>query len=549
MKQKILITDSNYQHTLGICRDLFSKGYEIHVVGPSLSIASVSRSIARFISYPRGEKCLSIDFLLGILSDNSYDLLIPIGAHSVSLCSSYRSQIRQLTDIHLAPHDSLTLAFDKNKTLDHCFKIGISIPSSFIPLNKSELLGSIDLFNPPYVVKSNDENSKISVEYFLDKKSLFNFFNIHDYLYGKLVVQQMIVGTGLGFFAIYENGVCKNYFMHKRLREIPRTGGSSTCAISIHDDDLLLQGKSILDSLQWHGVAMVEFKRCKATHKLYLMEINPKFWGSHDLAIASGINFAEQYIQLSSASSIKTQKYNHPLRFQWPLPDLQACSLELSSFPAVLRDLFDIRVKNNFIISDPFPHFLQIAQFIYSLTLSIPLFKSILVFIYRASHFGIIAAIIKPFSEITGIPILKYCSISPLISVGAQQSAFGRKLLIRTNHRAVLSLRSDYDDQEYGLQLAHYLNIPIPEYTAPTISQLHQGVDFINTCISNNTRIYIHCREGVSRAPLFVVAYYLKYQLLSLEEALDLIRKTRPFIQILDNQYSVLNHFLESLSI
>ena len=50
--------------------------------------------------------------------------------------------------------------------------------------------------------------------------------------------------------------------------------------------------------LKWHGVAMVEFKKKFLTNKLYLMEINPKFWGSHDLAIASGINFAKEYISI-----------------------------------------------------------------------------------------------------------------------------------------------------------------------------------------------------------------------------------------------------------
>ena len=65
--------------------------------------------------------------------------------------------------------------------------------------------------------------------------------------------------------------------MHKRLREFPVNGGSSTCAISIFDNDLLKEGTRILDDLNWNGVAMVEFKKCSKTNKFYLIEINPKY--------------------------------------------------------------------------------------------------------------------------------------------------------------------------------------------------------------------------------------------------------------------------------
>jgi len=46
-----------------------------------------------------------------------------------------------------------------------------------------------------------------------------------------------------------------------------------------------------LKSSSWSGVSMVEFRIHKETKVPYLMEINPRFWGSLALDIHSGVDF------------------------------------------------------------------------------------------------------------------------------------------------------------------------------------------------------------------------------------------------------------------
>jgi predicted ATP-grasp superfamily ATP-dependent carboligase len=49
--------------------------------------------------------------------------------------------------------------------------------------------------------------------------------------------------------------------MHRRVREWPPTGGASAAAESVpHAPALEHAGTRLLDALEWHGVAMVEFK-------------------------------------------------------------------------------------------------------------------------------------------------------------------------------------------------------------------------------------------------------------------------------------------------
>ena len=52
-----------------------------------------------------------------------------------------------------------------------------------------------------------------------------------------------------------------------------------------------IYAKKIMDALSWHGVAMVEFRVSSNNEVPYLVEINPRYWGSLRLPIVSGIDF------------------------------------------------------------------------------------------------------------------------------------------------------------------------------------------------------------------------------------------------------------------
>ena len=114
----------------------------------------------------------------------------------------------------------------------------------------------------------------------------------------------------------------------------------------------------LLDNLNWHGVGMVEFKKNKIKNKLYLMEINPKFWGSHDLSISSGINFAEEYLRLNLKRQSENKfdeingEYKVNNKFQWPARDIVANIKNPSRLISSIKDLFNPNVQNNLSLRD-----------------------------------------------------------------------------------------------------------------------------------------------------------------------------------------------------
>jgi len=90
-------------------------------------------------------------------------------------------------------------------------------------------------------------------------------------------------------------------FQHRRLAEIPVTGGASAWRESTElDPELLEHTRALIRALNWTGLVMVEFKRGR---RPWLVEINGRVWGSLPLACLAGVDFPGALAELYCPSS------------------------------------------------------------------------------------------------------------------------------------------------------------------------------------------------------------------------------------------------------
>ena len=75
------------------------------------------------------------------------------------------------------------------------------------------------------------------------------------------------------------------------------------------------------------------------------------------------------------------------------------------------------------------------------------------------------------------------------------------------------------------------LQIPLEDTPNSNIMQYFDiTYDFIDIFISTNQSIYVHCKEGISRSATIVIAYLMRKQKITLEEALTFVKEKRPVI-------------------
>jgi predicted ATP-grasp superfamily ATP-dependent carboligase len=369
----ILVTDPDYKHSLGIVRSLGKLGYRPYLL-------SFKRgSLSSFSKYANKELIVSPYYikeeLIDKLMEYNIELIILVGTNSLKKIVPWKKDLLS-KNIHIitVSETVLNIAFSKKDTYLIAEKLGIPIPKTYYPksFNDIDFLSKKVTF--PCVIKGLYEVGGNIVDYAYNEDDLkkkyfalckkYNF----DEKSGLPMLQEYIKGVGCGFFAVYNKGKCGLTFQHKRLREYPVSGGASVCAKSYINDKLEEYGKKILDYLNWHGVAMVEFKLNKDGIPI-LMEINPKFWGSLDLALEAGVNFPKALIDIYKNNEIKySNKYKYPLRYHWPL---QGDILHGIENPKEIKNIFldciNPKVKSNIWISDFFPTFKMFFDFCKSL--------------------------------------------------------------------------------------------------------------------------------------------------------------------------------------
>jgi protein tyrosine phosphatase (PTP) superfamily phosphohydrolase (DUF442 family) len=149
--------------------------------------------------------------------------------------------------------------------------------------------------------------------------------------------------------------------------------------------------------------------------------------------------------------------------------------------------------------------------------------------------------------KLTGIPIARYSRITPALYVGPQYSKHGLAYLQRLGIIGGINMRVEFDDAAHGIALTEYCHLPTVDDDAPTLEDLNRGVEFIQRIVKQNGKVYIHCAGGIGRAPTMAVAYLVS-EGLSLDEAVGLVQKARPFIDIRPAQMEQLRRFAASLS-
>jgi hypothetical protein len=220
-------------------------------------------------------------------------------------------------------YKSYITAIEKNRSIRFVRDLGIPIPKIF-DYNEITDLDNLKTFFPKKIVVKGDRGvSSLNVEYvtsFKDLKKAHKKFKSVDENDNEVnpIVQEYIGGPTYLTQAICQNGVVKATVSHIKIREWPITGGVTCFAHTIHDSKLENYTKKILEKLEWHGEAGIEWKYSEKNNEYYFIELNPRFEGSLDLTVSSGINYPKLLVDIINKKSLKKEyKYSKNIYYRW----------------------------------------------------------------------------------------------------------------------------------------------------------------------------------------------------------------------------------------
>lgn len=381
MKLDVLLTDGDYKNTYAILRALKSRGLKVGVlIHKYSSINLFSRLVDKrffiksgIVDDPSRDTFSNyMEELRNIFLINKIPVFLPVSNISYKFASLYKQELEKYCKVPVVDIDIMNIAQDKSKTFEYAEKTGIPYPKTFCFENEKDFYDKAESLKFPCVLKKTNYYES-GVIYCNNKEELKKAFEKTISIKGPEnsypVVQEYINGTGTGYYGIYNKGKCAGYFMHERIHEFPVTGGASTLAKSVFENDLRELGDKLLSSLKWHGVAMVEFKRDASSKQLKLMEINPKFWGSFELSYKAGINFAYLAYLVALQSDIPESSYNNDIYFRWTIPhDIiwykHASVKQREQFKKLKKE---VKIYSNIHWDDPLPVMFNLFFTVYKL--------------------------------------------------------------------------------------------------------------------------------------------------------------------------------------
>ena len=447
---RVLILDADFVAALTILRSLSRQGIYCDIASAiSKPLCQSSRHAKSFFKYP--DPLVKTDdfvnFIANLLQENQYDLVIPVTERSLIPLSESNKLEPWRNQLAIAEKNSLAQVLDKSKTLELAKTLDISIPFSHPVSTMQEVESLADNLDYPVVLKpvqsipNASQRKQLSVCYAHNPKELLH--RSKELLpFCQLLIQQYAQGIGTGIELLANQGEIVYAFQHQRIHELPLSGGGSCLRKSITVDPVLLQAsEKLISALNWHGVAMVEFKWQPETKQYWLMEINGRFWGSLPLADAAGADFPKMLFDLLVLNQLpETRLYKENIYCRKLSADLywleqvlrQSDDPRLFSYPdkkKILSDLllglhptkhfFDVQSFN-----DPIPGLLDLFNILKKNTLRISELMSAKALVkYHGSKF-VQKRLIKKVKQSNTILFLCYGNInrSALAEAIAEQS-------------------------------------------------------------------------------------------------------------------------------
>lgn len=311
---RILILGSGTQ-ALAILKGLTEAGGRLYiVVNKTGNYGDESKYIyKRYVcSIPVGSSAY-LDYVKKLILSNKIDVVIPTGDITAGFASKYKKEFDAITNISIPDFLTFQKGYDKNQLMNLCQEKGYPHPktidlSKCCYLEKSLFQG----FPFPGLLKPNCTTGGRGMTMIADYDDLLRKYpNVYKE-YGDCHLQRLVREGGRQIkvqLYVEEDGTLIASSVLNKVRWYPVKGGSSCCAITIKNDEIVRICHNVLKDIKWVGFADFDIIEDPDTSELLIMEINPRLPACIGASVYAGINWGE--IIMRDAMGLGQKTYNY----------------------------------------------------------------------------------------------------------------------------------------------------------------------------------------------------------------------------------------------
>lgn len=325
MKGEVLVTDAQMRSSVAAIRSLGGNGLNV-TAGETTRFATgfFSKYCHKHFVYPSPSKYEEkfIHNVLKLVKNQEYDVIFPMTDDTLIPIIKNKKKISKYSEIPFSDFKIIEKALNKAKTIEIALENNISCPETYL-ITKIDDLPDFSFSKFPLLIKPVQSYGSRGV---VVCNSLMELNEKSESIYqkfGPFLVQEYIpYKSEIGVYTLFNfDSEPRAVTVQRRIRSYPISGGPSTLRETINDPQLIEMAFKLLKSLEWQGIAMVEFRIDPRDGKPKLMEINPRFWGSLNLSILSGVDFPYLLYKMAVEGDIEQNlKYISGIKCRWILP-------------------------------------------------------------------------------------------------------------------------------------------------------------------------------------------------------------------------------------
>jgi glutathione synthase/RimK-type ligase-like ATP-grasp enzyme len=297
---QICIIGSNLARCWSIIRTLPSYRPKFIILGPlELEVVGKSKGCIKHVVSDLADRDATIGHISALLKSFDNLIMVPADVDAAKIMA-----LAHQSGLHKFPFSNAEVIAqldDKQEFLKLCARCGARAPSTECFNDK------FDLFNRwpgeklkyPFVIKptnrENAEGVKIinSLEHY--QTSILN----REYDFMPLLAQSFVPGHDIDISTFSEGGEILHYAVQTRV---------NGKLIFVHNSQILAYAKEITHALAYSGILHIDARQDSATGAIYLIEANPRVFGSmSDLALMD-LNFTRVGIELVTTGVSSAKK-------------------------------------------------------------------------------------------------------------------------------------------------------------------------------------------------------------------------------------------------
>jgi predicted ATP-grasp superfamily ATP-dependent carboligase len=306
-----IVTNAKNRIAYNVVKSLGEKGIDVFTSDSiPLAMSFSSRFVKGHFVYPSPYR-LQDQFIRSMVENIKRvkaDVLIPTYEETY-LISKYKSEFERYVKLVVPDYEQILIAHNKDRWEKLAIKLGIPTPRTYsiedvrdgkIKLNESDF---------PILLKPKQGGGASGIEIVKSQDELQCFFRTRlfsNFDYRRFFVQEQIDGNIQCVAMLFRKGEYRARVAYEQIRDFPATGGQATIRRSIHNEKAEAYLASMLRSLNWHGICQADFVIEKKTGIPFLIDLNPRFWGSLVQGLASGVDFPFLVYKMAIDGDVET---------------------------------------------------------------------------------------------------------------------------------------------------------------------------------------------------------------------------------------------------